>query len=282
MENLIVNSVITLGATGFIAAGILFVAAKKFRVIEDPRIDKIEGILPAANCGGCGHAGCRQFAEACTKAEDLNTLFCPVGGSSCMQQVAGILGVVVEAKAPQIAVLRCNGSKQNAPAKVQYDGASSCKVAHSLFSGESGCAYGCLGLGDCAVVCSFDALAIDQETGLPVVNEDRCTACGACVKACPRGLFEIRPKGIDSQRVFVACMNKDKGPLAKKNCSVACIGCMKCTKVTGDDSVKVQQFLSYIPSTVDPEQFGKLLTDCCPTHAILGNNLKSPTPKNQD
>lgn len=273
MENLILNSAYTLGAIGLIASAILYIAATKFKVIEDPRIDQIESILPAANCGGCGYAGCRQFAEACTKAQELTLLFCPVGGSACMSQVASIMGMTVEAKAPMIAVLRCNGSKVNAPDKINYDGAKNCRSAHSLFAGTSGCAYGCLGFGDCAVVCNFDALHVDSVTGLPVVDENKCTSCGACIKACPRGLFELRPKGPNGQRVLVACMNKEKGPLAKKNCAVACIGCTKCTKVTGDDQVKVQNFLSYIPTSVDAQKFGKALVASCPTKAICGVNL---------
>ncbi len=279
MENLILNSVLSLGATGLISASILFIAAKKFKVHEDPRIDQIDEILPAANCGGCGFAGCRQFAEACTKADDLNELLCPVGGSDMMQAVGKILGLEVEAKEKQIAVLRCNGSKANAPAKVKYDGSMSCKSAHSLFAGESGCQYGCLGLGDCTVVCNFDALYVDQETGLPVVDTEKCTACGACVKACPRNLFELRPEGPNGQRVFVACMNKEKGAQARKNCKVACIGCMKCTKVTESTSVSVTNFLSYIDTNVDPIKDGAELVACCPTNAILGINIQ---PKKEE
>ncbi|MCK5884820.1 MAG: RnfABCDGE type electron transport complex subunit B [Bacteriovoracaceae bacterium] len=275
MENLILNSVLSLGATGLIAASILFLAAKKFKVHEDPRIDQIDEILPAANCGGCGLAGCRQFAEACTKADDLDQLSCPVGGSDLMQEIGILLGVEVEAKDREIAVLKCNGSKQNAPAKVRYDGAASCKSAHSLYAGESGCSFGCLGLGDCAVVCSFDALYIDEETGLPVVIDEKCTACGACVKACPRFLFELRPEGPNGQRVYVACMNTEKGAAARKNCKVACIGCTKCTKVTESESVTIKNFLSYIDTKVDSVKDGAELIACCPTKAIIGNKIEA-------
>lgn len=274
MDSLLVKSIISLGATGAFAAGILFIIAKKFYVFEDPKIDEVDEVLPGANCGACGFAGCRNFAEATVKHKDLSNLHCPVGGNDCMSAVASLLGLEATEQEPMIAVLRCNGSKQNAPAKVNYEGAASCKSAHSMFAGTSGCAYGCLGLGDCAVVCDFDALYVDEKTGLPVVDEVKCAACGACVKACPRDIFEMRPKGKDSKRVFVACMNKEKGGPAKKNCSVACIGCQKCKKVCDSETVTITNFLSYIDPTTDVNTQGAKLVDCCPTNAIIGVNVE--------
>jgi len=171
-------------------------------------------------------------------------------------------------------VVRCNGSKAHAPAKVVFDSASRCSFAHSLFSGESGCPDGCLGLGDCVVSCHFDALHIDSETGLPVVN-DKCVACGACVKACPRGVIELRYKGKKDRRVFVSCINTEKGAIAKKNCEVACIGCGKCVKVCPFDAITLANNLAYI----DFEKC-KLCRKCvaeCPTGAI--HELNFPTRK---
>ena len=270
----LIYPVLSLGAIGIASAAILFVVAKKFYVHEDPRIDQVNELLPGANCGACGFAGCRNFAEATVKASELSSLNCPVGGNSCMQAIAKLLGLEVSSQIPKVAVLRCHGSKTNAPAKINYQGAPSCLSAHSMFAGESGCQYGCLGLGDCVKVCSFDALHIDLETGLPVVDPEKCTACGACVKICPRHLFELRPQG---PQVYVACMNQEKGGVARKNCSVACIGCMKCTKVYETDQIKITNFLSYIGPDIDVKNHGTELVKCCPTKAIHGVNLGEDT-----
>jgi ferredoxin len=171
----------------------------------------------------------------------------------------------VEEQDPLIAVVRCNGSHAHSPKKVNYQGAASCAFAHNLFSGEGGCQFGCLGLGDCVKSCDFDAIHMDPETGLPVVN-DKCVACGACVKACPRDIIELRPKGKKDRRIFVSCVNKERGGPAKKNCSVACIGCGKCVKVCPFDAITMENNLAYI----DPIKC-KLCRKCvpeCPTEAI--------------
>lgn len=265
MNEVILYSLVSLAGIGSVMAVVLYFVAQKFKVIEDPRIDDVEASLPGANCGGCGFAGCRNFAEAIVKNESLEGLNCPVGGSATMTVVAEIMGLAADASEPKIAVVRCNGSRSHAPAKVVLDGVSSCAFAHSLFSGESGCPNGCLGLGDCVTSCQFDAIHIDPQTGLPVVNE-KCVACGACVKACPRGVIELRNKGKKDRRIFVSCINTEKGAVAKKNCEVACIGCGKCVKVCPFEAITLSNNLAYI----DFEKC-KLCRKCvaeCPTGAI--------------
>jgi len=269
VNEVVIYAVASLGVIGIAAAVILYFVAQKFKVIEDPRIDEVEDALPSANCGGCGFAGCRAYAEATVsqaeKDGNLEGLNCPVGGNEVMAEVAKILGLEVEEQAPLIAVLRCNGSFKNSPKKVSYEGATSCAFAHNLFGGNGGCPYGCLGEGDCVKACAFDAIHINPETGLPVVN-DKCVACGACVEACPRDILELRPKGKKERRIFVSCINKEKGGPAKKNCSTACIGCSKCFNVCEFDAITMKDNLAYI----DPYKC-KLCRKCvveCPTNAI--------------
>ena len=228
--SLILVAVISLGAIGLISAVILYVASKKFAVYEDPRIAQVAEVLPQANCGGCGFPGCSGFAAACVKAGSLEGKMCPVGGQPTMEKVASILGLEAAASEPKVAVVRCNGTCANRPKLTQYDGVRSCVVANSTFGGETGCTFGCLGCGDCVSACQFDAIHMNPETGLPEVDESKCTACGACSKACPRNIIEIRPKGKNNRRVYVQCVNKDKGAVARKACAADPAKCKSCRK----------------------------------------------------
>lgn len=275
--DLILVAVISLGAIGLISAIVLFVASKKFAVYEDPRIGEVAEVLPQANCGGCGYPGCAGFAEACVKAGSLEGKLCPVGGQPVMARVAAILGLEAASAEPKVAVVRCNGSCEHRPRTTRYDGVSSCAVANATYGGETDCTFGCLGCGDCVDACQFDAIHMNPETGLPEVDENACTACGACVKACPRRIIELRPKGKNNRRVYVSCVNEDKGAQTRKACSVGCIGCGKCVKVCPFEAITLENNLAYI----DPAKC-KLCRKCeaeCPQRAILAVNFPPRKPK---
>ncbi|MDL2228091.1 RnfABCDGE type electron transport complex subunit B [Bacteroidales bacterium OttesenSCG-928-K03] len=271
MNSILIVSVVVLTLIGVVSAIILYIAAKKFYVKEDERIPVVLELLPGANCGGCGFTGCKALVEAMIAKGDMTGFSCPGAGNETMDKIAEILGLVAEKTEPKIAVVRCSGSREHAKQKLAYEGISSCSFANSISVGESGCKYGCLGYGDCVTSCKFDAIYIDEETGLPVVSEEKCTSCGVCAKSCPRHIIEIRKRGPKNRRVFVSCINEEKGAAAKKNCEVACIGCSKCVKVCTFEAITISNNLAYI----DPDKC-KLCLKCvseCPTGAILSVNF---------
>lgn len=269
--SVLLTAVATLGVIGAGSAAILYFVGQKFKVEEDPRIQEVQDILPAANCGGCGFPGCAAFAGACVKADELDGLYCPVGGQDTMDKVAGILGKTVAASAKKIAVVRCNGTCEQRPRLNLYDGASNCTIAAALYGGDTGCSFGCLGLGDCVDSCAFDAIHINPQTMLPEVIEDMCTACGACVKACPKSIIELRKQGPKSRRIFVSCVNKDKGGIAKKACNVACIGCSKCQQACPFEAITIENNLAYIND--DKCRLCRKCVTVCPTNAIWELNF---------
>ena len=78
-------------------------------------------------------------------------------------------------------------------------------------------------------------------------------------------------------RVYVSCVNKDKGAAARKACKAACIGCSKCAKVCPFEAITVENNLAYIDFTKC-----KLCKKCvaeCPTGAIHAVNFPVVKPK---
>lgn len=278
--NFILIAVAVLGGIALVSAVVLYVCSKKFAVYEDPRLGQVTALLPGANCGGCGYPGCSGMASALVKGADagsLDGLYCPVGGAEVMGQVADLLGMAVANTEPKVAVVRCNGTCELRPRIAEYSGLRTCTAMNSCGAGETGCGYGCLGCGDCVSACSFGAIKINDETGLPEVDEDKCTACGACVNSCPRHIIELRKRGVKNRRVYVRCVNKDKGAAAMKACKAACIGCGKCEKECKFGAITIQGNLSYI----DPDKC-RLCRKCvevCPTHAIVAINFPVPKAK---
>ncbi len=271
MDPVILITIISLSLLALISAVILYFIAQKFKVFEDPRIDEVQAVLPAANCGGCGFAGCRSLAEALVKADTFEGLNCPVGGAEVMANAAKILGKEAPVVDPLVAVLLCNGTPEYRPRTSKYDGAPDCRISNSLYIGETECSYGCLGMGDCVRACNFNAMHIDNISELPVIADDKCVACGACIKACPRNIIELRKKAKKDRKVYVACSNCDKGGPARRACKVACIACSKCLKVCEFDAISIENNLAYIDA--------KKCTFCrkcvteCPTGSILEINF---------
>jgi Na+-translocating ferredoxin:NAD+ oxidoreductase RNF subunit RnfB len=257
----ILTPVIAMAALGLIFGVGLAYALKIFGIKLDPKVFKLISILPGSNCGACGKAGCVGFAEALAKGEALPT-GCVVSSEDARKSIAHILGLDHVEKVKTVATMLCNGGLR-ARDKYVYEGIRSCKAATLLFGGYKACNFGCLGLGDCVAVCPFDAIGMGAD-GLPVVDAGRCTSCGKCVKACPKGLYSLLPV---SCGYYVKCSSKDPGAATAKVCKSGCIACLRCEKACPALAVKVDANLSKI----DPgkcQNIGKCF-EACPTKVIV-------------
>ncbi|MBK9737243.1 MAG: RnfABCDGE type electron transport complex subunit B [Saprospiraceae bacterium] len=254
--------ILTLGLLTLVLAGLIAIANKKLYVYEDPRIDQVEDMLPHANCGACGFPGCRPFAEALVSGQVLPGK-CSVSSDEGRSAIASFLGVALGAEEKRVARLACNGGKNVAINQAYYKGVSTCQAATLISGGGKACSWGCLGYGDCEVVCDFDAISMN-EFGIPVVDEQKCTACGDCVEACPKMLFSIHPI---SHRLWVACKSLEAGDEVLDVCDVGCTACGKCAMDAEDNMITMVKNLPVINysknhKTQDPIQR-------CPTGAIV-------------
>ncbi len=210
---------------GLIFAVILTVAWNKLRVEKDPIVEAVEGVLPGANCGGCGLAGCGAYAEAIVSDHSLLGK-CGPGGDALVSQLAAILGIEAQAKAPIRAIVHCSAHRKDQIERVNYVGPQTCSAAQ-MIPGNIGCPYGCIGFGDCAAACEFGAINIVE--GLAVIDYEKCVGCGACVAACPRKIIELAPMAQDPLMV-VACSTLDRVKDVKEYCQVGCVACGICAK----------------------------------------------------
>ena len=220
----LVFAVIAMGAAGLILGLFIGLAAKIFKVESDSRADLVLELLPGANCGGCGKAGCADFAKAVASGE-LPPGNCPASSKETITAIAQALGIEGGGSFRKCAVVLCGGDFNQTKNSSLYNGVSDCRSAHMIAGGPKGCTYGCLGLGSCARSCPFGA--IELVNGLAVVHKELCVGCGKCASACPQKLIKI--VNADAG-VHVYCSNPEKAPVKRQFCKVPCIGCRKCEK----------------------------------------------------
>lgn len=271
----VIVAIAVLGGLTLLLAVMLVIANKKLYVYEDPRIDVVEGMLPHANCGACGYPGCRPFAEALVGGKILPGK-CTVSSSEGVEAIAEYLGVAMGAEEKQVARLACAGGTNVARNKAKYKGMETCQAASLVSGGGKGCFWGCLGFGDCEAVCDFDAIHMDEH-GLPVVDEDKCTACGDCVEVCPKYLFSIQPM---NNRLWVACKNLEAGDEILEDCQVACTACGRCAMDAPGDLITMENNLPVIHYGV--EELTKDPIQRCPTGAIVWLDQKLGAIKGRD
>ena len=227
--------VMLVGGIGLLAGVILAAASKFFAVEVDERVTKIRECLPGANCGGCGFAGCDDYAANLISNPDLPTNLCPVGGAAVAQKISEIMGVSFEAATPKHAVVHCNGTCQNTKYAIDYEGPQTCAACNTMFGGRGTCNFGCIGFGDCVAACQYDAIHIVD--GVAKVDKDKCTGCGACANICPKKVIMIDAGG--PRKPVVMCSNQDKGAVANKLCTTSCIACGMCERTCKFDAIHV-------------------------------------------
>ncbi len=260
---MILDAVLILGGVGLVFGVFIAVANKRLWVWEDPRIDIVAQMLPNANCGACGLPGCRAFAEQAV-AGKVAPAQCTVSGEAAREQIAGFLGVDAGEAVKNVARLLCGGGSDVAVYQAEYRGLATCAAAAAVAGGAKGCTWGCLGLADCEHVCDFDAIHM-SETGLPVVDIDKCTACGDCVEACPKLLFELRPVNAG---LLVQCRNLMGGDDVLEQCKVACTACGKCVQDAAAGLISVTSGVAVVNydkiTLAEPRAVER-----CPTGAIV-------------
>ena len=253
--NEILLAILIVSGIGLIIGVVLAIASAVMAVPTNEKVDAVRNELPGANCGACGYSGCRAYAKAVVAGEAKVNL-CPVGGKDVAVKLGELMGVEVGDVERKVAVVRCMGSKDNTERRFKYQGAQKCRSATNLVGNLSSCVYGCMGLGDCERVCPYNAIEVCN--GVARVISENCRGCGICTAACPKDLIALVPI---KEQALVRCQNYHKGALARKDCNVGCIGCMKCVKVCEDGAIEVKNF----HALVDPQKCtacGKCVAAC--------------------
>jgi len=229
MDKIVITSIVSMTGLGLFFAVVLAVVNQKLAVKEDPKIEEIAAALPNVNCGACGLTSCHQYAESLARDESPPDL-CRPGGEHLAARLSEILGVKIEKRVKEAAILHCGADDSKRKKKAGYTGIKSCRAAHATFGGEVLCQYGCLGYGDCMKACPFGAITMVK--GLPEIDKSKCTACGKCLDECVRKLITLEK--IEAKNfMYIACSSLEKGADVRKACPVGCIACGLCQKMTG-------------------------------------------------
>lgn len=259
----IFGSVGIMAGVGLVFAGIIALAYWRLRVWEDPRINVVAAMLPGANCGACGFPGCHGFAEQAVIGA-VQPAGCNVLNDDGAAAIAAYLGVSKGDANKRVARLLCAGGTNVSVQQADYRGLKTCAAASAVAGGGKACTWGCLGYGDCGVSCEFGAITMSK-FGLPVVDVDLCTACGDCVDACPKGLFQILPL---DQHLLVQCRSQLEGDGVLASCSVGCTTCNRCVVDAAPGLVTIERGVA----VVHYEQNAQASPDAirrCPTGAIV-------------
>jgi electron transport complex protein RnfB len=236
------TTLVVLAGLGIVFGVSLAVIAARYVVKTDPKVEKVRDVLPGANCGACGFAGCMGYAEAVVGNPDVAVNLCAPGKSAVAEKVAEITGKKAEKVDPKIARVFCQGGLSLSQRKFIYTGVQDCTAAVLAAGGNKSCEYGCLGYATCMRACPFDAITMSADN-LPIISKEKCTACGKCVAACPKQVIEL---AMEAKAVVISCHSRDKGADTKKKCQVGCIACGICVRTCPVDAIKIDNNLARI------------------------------------
>ncbi len=244
----------------------LVLAARAFQTDQDPRLQAVLDELPGINCGACGYAGCQQYGEAVLEGEDIK--LCVPGGPDCAAVLASIMGLEAEEQGEQKARLRavvhCQGGRDKCGERFEYVGVDDCQAADLISGGPKACSYGCLGEGSCAKACPFGAIVMNEER-LPVIDPDKCTACGICVATCPRDIISLVPV---EQKIFLGCSSHDRGRSVKDICAVGCTACTLCARKDPNEAIVMEENLPVLDYEKAKGDFS-VAADVCPMSCFV-------------
>ena len=230
-------AIVAMTVLGVLFGLFLALASRAFRVQQDPRIEAVLEALPGINCGACGYAGCRSYAQAVVEGEKVG--LCTAIGPDAGAVIAAIMGVEFSQQGRSRAVVHCQGGTDRCADRSRYDGIQDCRAAHIISGGPKACAYGCLGFGTCADVCPFNAITMSDQR-LPVIDADKCTACGMCVRVCPRDLISLLD---EKYTIYLGCSSHYRGKAVKDICEVGCTACNLCAKKDPNGAIELQDNL---------------------------------------
>ncbi|AYD40564.1 Fe-S cluster domain-containing protein [Clostridium fermenticellae] len=257
--------VVVMTGIGIVFGFVLALTDKKFAMEVNPLIELVEDELPKGQCGGCGYAGCRAYAEAVVLDKDVPPNLCVPGKEAVATAVAKLTGKAAAKVEQKYAHVRCAGNLDNAARKYKYEGIKDCVAANLLQNGPKECQYGCIGLGTCVNNCPFGALTLG-DNGLPIVNTKKCTGCGKCESVCPKNVITLLPT---KAHVCVECNSHDKGAAVRKACKVGCLGCGLCARNCEYGAIKVENALAVVDTHVCIEKCSEATCLAkCPTKAI--------------
>jgi electron transport complex protein RnfB len=264
---------VTMLGLGMGFAIVLLIAYERLKVQVDLKTEQVHKALPNLDCGGCGFAGCMQYAKALLESPSLLGR-CAPGGPPTAAEIARILNLQISDSGPlQRPIVRCRAHSDDKTYYAKYQGIQSCTAANALPNAQA-CKFGCLGFGDCIRACRFDTLHIVD--GLATVDYEKCTGCSACTRACPRNLIQMLPFYHENMMI-VACSSQETGKVTRSMCKVGCIGCRLCAKQS--DIFSVEDNLARVNyEKYQPNGQTEAAMEKCPTGVIVYRGKSAPEP----